>query len=180
MSGRSRRSRKEINYAELNDVQLPPLGRGDYVGCEWSSAPIAKRKITRQEYIYDDYLAPRIRSSTRRFRGSVSQELEANDDKKTVSDKEERIDVKDDVMSGQLCTPVTPQSTIESGPSSPHQSNGGYSIPHDPLAKAHCNSSTACSTESSSHDMDIITSSASLVGRETDHTADELAINIVE
>ncbi len=129
VSRRSRRSRKEINYAELNDVQLPSLGPRDLVGSDWNSSPVAKRKRTRQEYVYDDYLAPRIRNSTRRFRGSPNQESEANNDKGTTSDKEEAVYVEeDDVLSStseRLCGSVTSQSAIESGDPSPHQSNGG-------------------------------------------------------
>ena len=78
-SGRkSRRSRKEVNYAELNDVYLPPLGPQDYVGAELgtgSAVPLSVRTRRMDYYIQEDYLAPRVRTSTRRFRGSPEADV---------------------------------------------------------------------------------------------------------
>lgn len=70
---RSRRSRKTVNYAELNDFYLPPLGPGDIVGREEVGSrpqPTRKRRID-DSYIQQDYLAPRVRSTARRFRGQL-------------------------------------------------------------------------------------------------------------
>lgn len=57
---RPRRSRKEINYAELNDVQLPRLGPDDFVqsGSNYSSSgSVSKCKRTNQD-IQEDCLSP--------------------------------------------------------------------------------------------------------------------------
>lgn len=66
---RSRRARKSVNYAELNDVYLPPLGPQDFVGGEAVPLAPGTRSRTRRNndvYIQEDYLAPRVRSTTRR------------------------------------------------------------------------------------------------------------------
>ena len=66
-----------MNYAELNDVYLPPLGPRDIVGRDamLDPAPMRTRRAaaaaTQQYYIQEDYLAPRVRSNTsRRYRGN--------------------------------------------------------------------------------------------------------------
>ena len=68
---RSRRSRKDVNYAELNDVYLPPLGPQDYVGNEAvvPTVPSTRSRARRNDvYIQEDYLAPRVRSTSSRRR----------------------------------------------------------------------------------------------------------------
>lgn len=64
---RSRRARKEINYAELNDVYLPPLGPGDQVGREAKTSLRITRSM-KDDYIHQDYLAPRVRNNSRQYR----------------------------------------------------------------------------------------------------------------
>lgn len=55
---RSKRARKEVNYAELNDIYLPPLGPRDYVGGGQSSV-----------LVDNDYAIPYTTRSSRRLRG---------------------------------------------------------------------------------------------------------------
>ena len=74
---RSRRARKSVNYAELNDVYLPPLGPQDFVGGEAAPSAPGTRSRTRRNidtYIQEDYLAPRVRSTSTRRRWRESQE----------------------------------------------------------------------------------------------------------
>ena len=76
--GRSRRrNRKEINYAELNDFYLPPLRSTELVGGKERRA-LAHQDKTRNmfDYIQEDYLAPRVRSSNRRRLKEASPELD--------------------------------------------------------------------------------------------------------
>ena len=76
--GRSRRqNRKKINYAELNDVYLPPLSPRELVGRrKRTSSELASTRRSMYSYIQEDYLAPRVRTFSRRFRGP-SPKLEA-------------------------------------------------------------------------------------------------------
>lgn len=67
---RSRRSRRDVNYAELNDVYLPPLGPLDIVGNQTITAIPSTRSRARRNDVYtqDDYLAPKVRSTSSRRR----------------------------------------------------------------------------------------------------------------
>lgn len=68
---RPKRNRKEVNYAELNDVYLPPLGPKDIVGRDVTShrSTGTRSKRNTDYYIQEDYLAPRVRNTSRRLRG---------------------------------------------------------------------------------------------------------------
>lgn len=83
---RSRRCRKSVNYAELNDVYLPPLGPQDMVGKQDIAAagflPGTRSRTRRNDvYIQEDYLASRIRSvSTRRRRWRDVEEGEEEEE----------------------------------------------------------------------------------------------------
>ena len=84
---RSRRARKTVNYAELNDVYLPPLGPQDFVGgVAVPSAAVGTRSRGRRNdvYIQEDYLAPRVRSTSTRRRW---QETEDEDDETEEEDE---------------------------------------------------------------------------------------------
>ncbi|XP_064394220.1 remodeling and spacing factor 1-like [Halichondria panicea] len=160
VSRRSRRSRKEINYAELNDVHLPPLGRSDYVGYDWSAPPVTRRNRVGQEYIHDDYLAPRVRNSTRRYRGSPIPEQRADKSVGIESTQDEAIDVTVSASSERVCESVEGQ--LESFPSSPHQSNGGHSSPSNIHSNttSENNSLNTCSIINSSLAIDNVESSS--------------------
>ena len=80
---RSRRSKKTVNYAELNDIYLPPLGPQDYVGADGkippagASLPGTRSRTRRNDvYIQEDYLAPRIRTTSARRRWRETEEEE--------------------------------------------------------------------------------------------------------
>lgn len=127
---RSRRSRKEINYAELNDIQLPPLGRRDYVGnSDWSPPPVTKRRRIREEYIHEDYLVPRIRSSTRRFRRSpiLEPETSKTETLEPVSGDEDsdNLTISPRVSTSGEC--LSTEALKKSSPPSPHQSDREHS-----------------------------------------------------
>lgn len=66
-----------MNYAELNDVYLPPLGPDDVVGRGEESGHYrsvgTRRKRIDDSYIQQDYLAPRVRNTSRRFRGQLPE-----------------------------------------------------------------------------------------------------------
>ena len=85
-NGRSRRqNRKNINYAELNEVYLPPLSPSEEVGRR--KGRNSERTSTKRglySTIQTDYLAPRVWTSNRRGRGS-SPKVD------TVEKGEERI-----------------------------------------------------------------------------------------
>ena len=86
---RSRRARKSVNYAELNDVYLPPLGPQDFVGGETvPSAPGTRSRMRRNDdvYIQEDYLAPRVRSTSTRRRW---REIEEGDVEEITREEEE-------------------------------------------------------------------------------------------
>ena len=78
---RSRRSRKDVNYAELNDIYLPPLGPQDLVGnhaIPATAVPGTRSRMRRNDvYIQEDYLAPRVRSTSARRRWrEIASEIE--------------------------------------------------------------------------------------------------------
>lgn len=53
-------------------MYLPPLGRGDIIGGEDITGGSVRRKRSAADtYIQEDYLAPRVRNTSRRFRGNV-------------------------------------------------------------------------------------------------------------
>lgn len=102
------------------------------------------------------------------------------------------IDVEDGVVystSERLCASITLQSgSMEPGLPSCYQSNGGYSISHDPPSNdSDKNSSYTCSTTSShesntaieSHTATILSSATPLVENVAGKTADGRTINIV-
>jgi len=102
--GRSRRSnRKDINYAELNDFYLPPLRSTEVVGNKESRMPTRRDKIrSRFEYIHEDYLAPRVRSSNRRRLKEASPELEVViEQEEEEVEKEVRLKGKTGIECGQ-------------------------------------------------------------------------------
>lgn len=70
---RPKRSRKRVNYAELNDICLPP--------------EVLCKRSRREEYVHKDF-APRVRTNSRRYRGPP--ELE------TVQEEEGEGDRNDD------------------------------------------------------------------------------------
>ncbi len=89
--GRSRRrNRKEINYAELNDLYLPPLSPEQLGGRE--SRKVKKPSRNMFDYVQDDYLAPRVRSSNRRRLRAVSPLLAVLKEEEIEGDYEELND----------------------------------------------------------------------------------------
>ena len=88
---RSRRSRKDVNYAELNDVYLPPLGPQDLVGNETApSMPSTRSRARRNDvYIQEDYLAPRVRSTSSRRRWRDLEEEDTSQEEESVQLQEE-------------------------------------------------------------------------------------------
>lgn len=90
-----------MNYAELNDVYLPPLGPRDIVGMDENvtAAPMRTRaRRANDYYIQEDYLAPRVRNSSRRFRGTCSPVQEAREESSSASPDEspkKELDIAD-------------------------------------------------------------------------------------
>lgn len=105
---RSRRARKDVNYAELNDFYLPPLGHNDLVGSHNHCSDIntaGQAKVT----VGNDYGVPRIRFS-RRLRG-IARDEERGD---SVSKGEESRD-RSSCSASDKYGSLEPDSLPESG-----------------------------------------------------------------
>lgn len=129
---RSRRSRKDVNYAELNDIYLPPLGPQDLVGnhaIPATAVPGTRSRMRRNDvYIQEDYLAPRVRSTSarRRWREIDSEIEEESRLDESVGENMNSADSPDDRRGNLKVTVEEDESEVKS--STPD------SIQSDPLS----------------------------------------------
>ena len=110
---RSRRSRKAVNYAELNDVYLPPLGQDDYIGgrrrgvaepASLVAAPLVSALGTRSSRrlrggrtgeLYSEMAMKRDEDGMREVTGEEKEEEEEEEEVVVVIDEEEEGEEED-------------------------------------------------------------------------------------
>ena len=112
MQRRSRRARKDVNYAELNDFYLPPLGHNDLVGSHNNCSDIntaGQARVT----VGNDYGVPRIRFS-RRLRGISREEDEREEEGGDSVTKEEESRDRSSSSASDKFESLEPDSLPES------------------------------------------------------------------